>query len=98
MLCNRERCPYTSRLRARSSDLAESGLRQGQSVVIHLIAWKAEPGSLGPDGKPTDSEFSDFVVEGFDDLPNAFIQDKVGDFRAADRDVCIRVAGATEGV
>ena len=35
----------------------------GEYVVqIHLIAWDQEPGSKGPDGKPTDNALPDFIV------------------------------------
>jgi hypothetical protein len=33
------------------------------SVRIHLIDWKAELGAAGPDGHPTESALSDFVVQ-----------------------------------
>jgi hypothetical protein len=34
-------------------------------VVIHLLDWKAEPGSVDADGNPTSSALSDFVIEVF---------------------------------
>ncbi|MEV5733830.1 hypothetical protein [Streptomyces sp. NPDC052292] len=32
------------------------------SVVIHLIAWEDEPGSVNADGTPSETALSDFVV------------------------------------
>jgi hypothetical protein len=31
-------------------------------VTVHLIDWKLEPDSVGPDGRPSASALSDFVV------------------------------------
>jgi hypothetical protein len=33
------------------------------TVTIHLIDWKAEPGSMAVDGQPTDGALPDFLVE-----------------------------------
>jgi hypothetical protein len=33
------------------------------SVKVHLLDWKAEPGSVGADGRPTGSALPDLVVE-----------------------------------
>ncbi|WP_204035672.1 hypothetical protein [Micromonospora qiuiae] len=33
------------------------------AVTIHLIDWKAEPGTADPDGKPTTNALSDFIIE-----------------------------------
>lgn len=33
------------------------------AVTIHLIDWKAEPGTADPDGKPTTRVLSDFIIE-----------------------------------
>jgi hypothetical protein len=33
------------------------------AVQVHLIDWKAEPGAVGTDGKPTKDSLGDFVIE-----------------------------------
>lgn len=33
------------------------------SVVVHLVDWKADPGSVGEDGRPREGALPDFVVE-----------------------------------
>lgn len=32
------------------------------AVVVHLVDWQAEPGATRPDGEPSESALSDFVV------------------------------------
>ncbi|WP_328876325.1 hypothetical protein OHT76_43280 [Streptomyces sp. NBC_00287] len=46
------------------ADRLEIPLEAGRyAVQVHLIDWKAEPGSLGADGKPTDGALGDFIIE-----------------------------------
>lgn len=44
-------------------DVVRVPLAEGRyRVVVHLIAWEDEPGSVGADGDPSDSALPDFVV------------------------------------
>ncbi|MFB9903772.1 hypothetical protein [Allokutzneria oryzae] len=50
-------------------DKSEIPLSPGRySVVIHLIDWNADPGSVNSSGEPTSAALPDFVVEIFAEL------------------------------
>lgn len=52
------------------ADRLEIPLAPGRyAVQVHLIDWKAEPGSLGADGKPTENALGDFVIEICEESP-----------------------------
>ncbi|GGT97353.1 hypothetical protein [Streptomyces lateritius] len=52
------------------ADRLEFPLAPGRYAVrIHLIDWKAEPGSQGPDGKPRANALGDFVIEITEESP-----------------------------